>query len=290
MNKDVLGLTFEANELQDIMRILVLINFKKSCECTTETLKTRMQKFLGCYSCIEGSDFDNSLRALSNEGLISFSEQRVQLTDRGERLSKELQSLFFRKEPILEIVAGLTDGSITGLVIILSSYVGRLSLSVTIFAAALTLTAVALTGFSSLLLGGKTEDIADLISLKTLMEYGFSNLSNGKERDKSLLLIKNLFDVLRAEINRSNLIAATISGATALVSGLLPVLLFTQFPSPFGLLTSLSFVGVVIVMFLVRYRSRKTQVHWKITLVETMGIIIVAVLVSLLLSGFKFTP
>jgi hypothetical protein len=283
-------LTFEASDLQDLMRILVLINFKRSCECTRETLRYRLQRFLGCISCIEGSDFDNSLRELSSDGLISVTPKTVQLTEKGERLSRGLQSLFFRKEPILELVAGLTDGSITGLVIILSAFLGGLSRSVVIFAAALTLTAVSLTGFSSLLLGGKTEDIADLISLKALMEYGFYNISDNKERDKSLLLIKSLFNVLQSEINRSNLISATISGATAMLSGLLPVLLFTQLPSPLGLLVSLAFVGLIVMLFLVRYRSRKTQVHWKITLVETLGIITVAVVVSLLLSGFKFTP
>ena len=44
-------------------------------------------------------------------------------------------------------------------------------------------------------------------------------------------------------------------------------------------------VGAVVGIFLVRYRSRKTRMNWKITLIETMTIIIVATIASLFLGG-----
>jgi hypothetical protein len=40
-----------------------------------------------------------------------------------------------------------------------------------------------------------------------------------------------------------------------------------------------SIVGV----FLVRYRSRKTQVHWKVSLLETIAIVVIAVIASLII-------
>jgi hypothetical protein len=41
----------------------------------------------------------------------------------------------------------------------------------------------------------------------------------------------------------------------------------------------------VVGIFLVRYRSRKTRVSWKISLIETMTIIIVATVASVVLGG-----
>jgi uncharacterized membrane protein len=44
-------------------------------------------------------------------------------------------------------------------------------------------------------------------------------------------------------------------------------------------------VAVIAGVFLVRYRSKKTRVHWKITLYETIAIVIIATVASLLLGG-----
>lgn len=278
-------MTFEASELHDIMRVILLINFGESCECEKGPLADRVQKFLGCYSCVDKSDINNSLDELVAEGLVTIQGEKIRLTQKGNALSRELQGLFFKKEPILEIVAGLTDGSITGLIVILSAFLGGLAAPVTIFAASLTLAAVALTDFSSLILGGKTEDIADLISLKTLMEYGFYGISDQKERDKSLMLIKNLFVVLKGQIGRANLFAATLCAVTAVISGIIPIASYILLPSPLNIIISLSFIGVIVILFLVRYRIKKTDVHWKVTLIETLVIIIVAVIASLFIGG-----
>jgi len=52
-----------------------------------------------------------------------------------------------------------------------------------------------------------------------------------------------------------------------------------------NLIVSLTLVGLVVGVFLVRYRSRRSRVHWKVTLLETVVIVVIAVVVSLLVGG-----
>jgi hypothetical protein len=232
------------------------------------------------------SELEKALTAMAAEGLIVDYDDSVQLTEHGLKLGKEWESLLLKKEPILEIVAGLVDGSITGIVVILSAFIAALTTSVTIFAAFLTLSAVAITNFSSFLLGGITEDLADIMTLQNLMNYSLSDIPDKGERDKSLLLVKRLFTVLDKEIHRSNLYAAIICGSTTFLAGSLPIVIYIVLPRPLDLVVSLSVVAVIVGIFLVRYRSKKTRVHWKITLYETIAIVIIATIASLLLGGF----
>jgi hypothetical protein len=44
-------------------------------------------------------------------------------------------------------------------------------------------------------------------------------------------------------------------------------------------------VAFIVGIFLVRYRSKKTRVHWKITFYETIVIVVIATVASLLLGG-----
>jgi hypothetical protein len=203
------------------------------------------------------------------------------------RLGREWQSLLLKKEPILEIVAGLVDGSITGLVVIISSVIAALSTNVAIFAALLTLSAVAITNFSSFLLGGITEDMADIMTLQTLMSYSLSDNPNKKERNKSLILIKKLFVILDREIYRSNVYASIIVGTTTFIAGSVPIVLYLTLNQfyPFNVVLSLGFVAIIVGFFLVRYRSKKTRVNWKMTFIETLAIIIIATIASLILGG-----
>ncbi len=92
-----------------------------------------------------------------------------------------------------------------------------------IFAALLTLSAVAITNFSSFLLGGITADLADIMTLQNLMNYSLSDIPDKKERDKSLLLVQKLFTLLGKQIHRSNLYGAIISGTTTFVAGIIPI-------------------------------------------------------------------
>jgi hypothetical protein len=219
------------------------------------------------------------------EGLIHDDWGTLHLTEQGMKLGKEWASLLLKKEPILEVVAGLVDGSITGLVVIISAFIAGLALRTAIFAAFLTLSSVAITNFSSFLLGGITEDLADMITLQTLMNYSLSDIPDKDQREKSLKLVKDLFAVLHKQINRSNLVAAIISGTTTFFAGILPIVAYFVLPKPLDIIVSLGVVGTVVGVFLVRYRSRRSKVHWKVTLLETVVIIAIAVIVSLIIGG-----
>ena len=231
------------------------------------------------------SELEKALKEMASEELIVDNNGTVQLTEQGLKLGKEWKSLLLKKEPIMEIVAGLVDGSITGLVVILSAFIAALTTQLAIFAAFLTLSAVAITNFSSFLLGGITEDLADIMTLQNLMNYSLSDIPDKKERDKSLLLIKKLFILLNKEIHRANLYAAIVCGTTTFLAGSIPIITYIVLPSPLDMILSLSVVAVIVGVFLVRYRSKRTRVNWKITFFETSAIIIIATVASLLLGG-----
>jgi hypothetical protein len=171
-------------------------------------------------------------------------------------------------------------------VVILTSFIALLSLREAAFATILALSAVAITNFSSFLLGGITEDLADMMTLQTLMHYSLSDIVDGSERDKSLMLVKHLFIVLHKEISRSNIYAATLCGTTTFLAGIIPIVAYLMLPEPLDLVLSLTIVAGVVGVFLVRYRSKKTKVHWKVTLFETVVIIMVATIASLVIGHF----
>jgi VIT1/CCC1 family predicted Fe2+/Mn2+ transporter len=277
--------SFEIQELPDVIRVIVLLNLSKGNRMRKSTLKRRIDRVCVSYTCIELTELNDALQEMSSEGLIKENNEWVQLTKQGVKLSKEWESLLLKKEPILEVVAGLVDGSITGIVVILSAFIAALTAQVTIFAAFLTLSAVAITNFSSFLLGGITEDLADIMTLQNLMNYSVSDIPDKKERDKSLFLIKKLFVLLDKEIHRSNLYAAIICGTTTFAAGSIPIITFILLPSPLDVILSLSIVAVIVGIFLVRYRSKKTRVNWKITFFETIAIVFIATVVSLILGG-----
>ena len=277
--------SFEIQELPDVIRVVVLLNLAKGNKIRKTMLKRRLDKVCASYTCIEMDELEKALKEMASEELITEYNGDVQLTKQGKRMAKEWESLLLKKEPIMEIVAGLVDGSITGIVVILSAFVASLTTQLTIFAAFLTLSAVAITNFSSFLLGGITEDLADIMTLQNLMNFSVSDIPDKAERDKSLFLIKKLFVLLDKEIHRSNLYAAIICGTTTFGAGSIPIVTFILLPSPLDAILSLSIVGVIVGIFLVRYRSKKTRVNWKVTFFETIAIIIIATVASLILGG-----
>lgn len=277
---------FAIEELPDVIRVIVLLNLSKGQKLQKNTLKRRIDRVCVSIACVDMDELEKTLQQMSSEGLLKELDDSVQLTKRGLELGKEWESLLLKKEPIFEIVAGLVDGSITGIVVILSAFVAALATNVTVFAAFLTLSAVAITNFSSFLLGGITEDLADIMTLQNLMNYSLSDIEDKSERDKSLLLVKSLFTVLDKEIHRSNLFSAIICGTTTFLAGSLPIIIYLLLSRPFNLIVSLGVVAVIVGVFLVRYRSKKTRVHWKITLYETIAIVIIATIASLVLGGF----
>lgn len=278
-------MSFEIQELPDVIKVVVLLNLKKKEKIQKTLLKKRLDKVCTGRICIEMDDMEEALKEMASEGLIINGGDTVQLTPQGLKLSKEWESLLLKKDPIIEVVAGLVDGSITGLVVVLSAFIAGLAAKTATFAAFLTLTAVAVTNFSSFLLGGITEDLADIRTLQTLINFSLSDIPDRKERDKSFMLVKNLFTVLQKEVNRANIIAALICGATTFLAGSLPIMAYITLPEPFNTLIALGIVGAVVGVFLVRYRSRKTRINWKITLLETLVIVTIAAMASMLLGG-----
>jgi VIT1/CCC1 family predicted Fe2+/Mn2+ transporter len=124
-----------------------------------------------------------------------------------------------------------------------------------------------------------------MITLQTLMNYSLSDIPDKLEREKSLTLVKHLFAVLHKDINRSNLFAAVICGTTSFIAGVVPILVYFTLPRPLNVFLSLAIVATVAGFFLVRYRSRRSKVHWKITLLETAVIVTIAVIASLLIGA-----
>jgi DNA-binding PadR family transcriptional regulator len=277
--------SFEIQELPDVIRIIVLLNLSKGVPMRKSALKSRIDKVCVSYVCVDMGELEKALKEMVSERLIIDNGDTVKLTDQGLKLGKEWESLLLKKEPILEIVAGLVDGSITGIVVILSEFIAALTPKAAIFAAFLTLTAVAITNFSSFLLGGITEDLADIMTLQNLMNYSLSDIPDKKERDKSLLLVNKLFVLLGKEIHRSNLYAAIICGTTTFLAGSIPIITYLSLAYPFNIALSLTMVAVIVGVFLVRYRSKKTRVHWKITLYETIAIVAIATVASLLIGA-----
>ncbi len=278
-------MSFAIEELPDVIRVIVLLNLSKGHRIHKSTLKRRIDKVCVSLACIDISELEKALKEMASEGLITEQDDTVQLTEQGLKLGKEWESLLLKKDPILEIVAGLVDGSITGIVVILSAFIAALEVQYAIFAAFLTLSAVAVTNFSSFLLGGITEDLADIMTLQNLMNYSLSDIPDKNERDRSLLLVKRLFTVLDKEIHRSNLYAALLCGTTTFLAGSMPIIIYLALPRPLNIVASLTVVAAIVGVFLVRYRSKKTRVHWKITLYETIAIVIIATVVSLLIGG-----
>jgi hypothetical protein len=282
--------SFEVQELPDVIRVILLLYLSKGHAVSKASLKRRLDRVCASIACIDMSELEKALTEMAAEGLIIELDGQVQLTEQGLKLGKEWQSLLMKKEPILEVVAGLVDGSITSLVVILSAFISTLTASAVmlspkavIFAAFLTLTAVAITNFSSFFLGGITEDLADILTLQNLMNFSLSDIPDKKERAKSLMLVKNLFLLLDKEIHRANLYAAAIVMATTFIAGSIPIATFLLLPMPFNLILSLSMVAFISGIFLVRYRSKKTRVHWKVTLLETLAIVALATVASLVL-------
>ncbi|MEM0216619.1 MAG: hypothetical protein QXT06_02710 [Candidatus Bathyarchaeia archaeon] len=278
-------MSFEVQELPDIIKVVVLLILHKKQRMSKFSLKKSINKIASKRVRIEMEDLDEALNEMVSEGLVTIKNGMVQLTSQGTRLSREWENLLLKRDPIIEVVAGILDGSITGLVVILSSIMAGLTAKTALFAAFLTLSAVAITNFSSFLLGGITEDLADIRTIQTLMNFSLSDIPDAKERGKSIRLLRSLFNLLRKEVNKTNMYAAMICGTTTFIAGALPIAIYMLMSPPLNVIFSIAIINVIIGVFLVYYRSRKTLVDWKITLIETVIIFVIASIISLILGN-----
>jgi DNA-binding PadR family transcriptional regulator len=83
------GLSFEIQELRDIIRVIVLVNLSKGAKLQKSVLKRQIDKVCTGYMCVEMSDLDKALNEMASEGLILSDDGIVQLTRQGARLGKE---------------------------------------------------------------------------------------------------------------------------------------------------------------------------------------------------------
>ena len=277
-------MSFEIQDLVDVLRVFILIELDKD-PLSKKNLKRRIDNLCKGRFFIEAKDLDETLKSMSDEGLIIESDGYVQLTEKGLQISDEWRNLLLKDEPILEVVAGIADGSVSGLVIILSSLIAGLTTSITLVAALLSLATVAITNFSSFLLGGMTEDIADVITLQNLITYSLSDIPDAREKEKSLFLAREMLNLLRKKRGKMSILSASTCGITTFISGITPITTYLMLPYPFNILVSMSIVGIITGIFLVHYRSTKAKIPWKITLLQTVVIMTVAIIASLILSA-----
>jgi len=262
-----------------------LLSFREEDRLTRSLLKKKLEEYLADDVSIRMVDLDEALEEMASEGLLVKQDGNFKLTRRGIRLGREWKNLLIKRESVLEIVAGLTDGSITGLIVILSAFLAGLHMDTTLFAAILSLAAVSITNFSSFMLGGKTEDMANMLTLKALIDHSLSDIPDEKERMRSLRLAKHLFVILRREITKSNLLSASLCSVTTFLAGIMPIIAFLSLPKTLNIITSLGIIGVMTTVFLVRYRAKKAQVSWKVILPETIVIIAIATIISLIIGS-----
>ncbi len=278
-------MSFEVQELSDVIKVFVLLNLKRRTTIHKAILKKRIDEICADDVCVEVSDLDKSLKEMVSEGLIIEDGDYIRPTPQGIKLGKEWRNLLLKREPILEVVAGLVDGSIAGLVVVLSVFLSGILTKVVTFAVLLTLVAVAITNFSSFLLGGITEDLADMRSIQILMRFSLSDIPDKNERNKSLMLVKRLFMLLHKEVRLSNLYAALICSLTTFLAGGIPVVAYMFLPEPANLIMALAIVGAMNA-YLIKYRSKKSRISWRKMSLETLLIIMVATAASLLLGSF----
>ena len=276
-------MSFEVQDLYDVIKIVTLLILSKTPRIEVSKLRGRIEELCEHRICVELGDLNRALSELANEGLITVKGEYIELTSVGLKVSSDWKSLLLKSEPILEFVAGLTDGSITGLMVILSSFFAGLSSKLTVFAALLTLASVAITNFSSFFLGGVTEDISEIIAVKRLMDYSLSDNPDKGQRLKSIELLKQVFTLLNREIQKSNIMSAVVCAFTTLLAGFTPIAVYLMLPTPYNLLGSIVLIGSIVILLLARYRSKMMKIPLKITLLETLIIILIATFASILL-------
>lgn len=277
-------MSLKIRDLEDLLRTLILVESSRK-GISKSRLKHNLRSICRDYLCVDGGDIDGTIRSMVEEGLVINHGGSIKLTEKGAKISSEWKNLLYKGEPILEIIVGVTDGSITSLVMIISTLIAGLTTRIALFASLLSLAVIALTNFSSLLLGGITENFADLATLQNIIAYSLSSISDERERERALLLTQGIFNLLRSRRSRLSIYASLACGATTFLSGIAPLATFLLLPGPLNMLISLTVIGSMVGFFLVYYRSRKMRMPWKVILFQTVVVIAAAVTVSLLL-GF----
>jgi len=86
-------LSFEIQELRDIIRVIVLLSLSKESLVEKIQLKHQVDKYCAGHACIEMRDVEETLKEMSTEGLLTDEDGKIKLTDRGLSLGMEWRAL-----------------------------------------------------------------------------------------------------------------------------------------------------------------------------------------------------
>ena len=78
--------SFEIQELPDVIRVIVLLNLSKGKRVPKSALKRRIDRVCAGYTCIEMNELDKALKEMTSEGLITEHDSTVQLTKQGKTM------------------------------------------------------------------------------------------------------------------------------------------------------------------------------------------------------------
>lgn len=79
-------------ELPDVIRVIVLLSFRKEAKLPKSLLKKKLEDYLAGKIAIEMDEMDEALREMVFEGLLIEQDGNFELTAEGNRLSKEWSS------------------------------------------------------------------------------------------------------------------------------------------------------------------------------------------------------
>lgn len=82
-----MDLSFEIQELPDIIRVIALLSLSTGSTVDRHTLKRRVDKYCAGYVCVDISDVDEALEEMSKEGLLVNDGGIIKPTEKGLRLS-----------------------------------------------------------------------------------------------------------------------------------------------------------------------------------------------------------
>lgn len=70
-------MSFEIQELPDILRVVVLLSLSKGVEVNKDVLKRQVDKICATRVCIDMSDLEKTLKEMASEGLIVNLDGKV---------------------------------------------------------------------------------------------------------------------------------------------------------------------------------------------------------------------
>ena len=97
-------MSFEIQELPDVIRVIVLLNLTKGAKLKKSTLKNRIDRVCVSYACIDMNELDKALKEMAFEKLIEEKGEYVYLTSQGQKLGKEWESLLLKKNQLWKLL------------------------------------------------------------------------------------------------------------------------------------------------------------------------------------------